>query len=285
MSRCATRSRIAREAAQPFLQRLGDRDRPVPAAGAADADGQVGLPFGDVLRDQELQQVQRVLQEVGGRLRPVQEAAHFLIAAGVRPQRRHEMRVRQEPHVEQQVGVDRNAVLEPEAQDRDDQPRAGRAAARDAGEDVPQLVHRHRRRVDDVVGHPADRLHRLALLADALDRGPIGRERMRPARFAEAPHQRRLCRLEEDEHRVEVPHVLQPPVDARKLLEQPAFADVDDDRGARDLAAGAQRQLGEHRQQRDRQVVDAEVAEVLERANRLRLARTRQAGEHDEPRA
>ena len=46
-----------------------------------------------------------------------------------RPQRRHEVRVRQEADVEQQVGVDRHAVLEAEAEERDDQPRARRGRA------------------------------------------------------------------------------------------------------------------------------------------------------------
>ena len=70
-----------------------------------------------------------------------------------------------------------------------------------------------------------------------------------------------------------------------KVLEQPALADVDDDGRARDLAAGAERQLGQHRQERDREVVDAEVPEVLERPDRLRLAGAGEPGQHDKPRA
>ena len=97
----------------------------------------------------------------------------------------------------------------------------------------------------------------------------VGRQRMRPPRFAEPAHERGLGGLEKDEHRVEAAHGLQATVDAGKVLEQPALADVDDDGGARDLAAGAERQLGQHRQERDREVVDAEVAEVLERPDRL----------------
>ena len=110
------------------------------------------------------------------------------------------------------------------------------------------------------------------------------RERMRPARLAESPHQRRLGRLEEDQDRVQVLAALELPVDPRELVQHLPFADVDDNRRARDLGAGSQRQLGEHRQQRDRQVVDAEIAEVLERADRLRLAGTREAGQHHESR-
>ena len=43
------------------------------------------------------------------------------IAPGPPPQRRHEMRVRQTAHVEHEIGVDRHAVLEAEAEERDDQ--------------------------------------------------------------------------------------------------------------------------------------------------------------------
>ena len=68
-----------------------------------------------------------MLEEVRRGLGAVEVAPHFAVAAGVRAQRRHEVRIGQEPDVEQQVGVDRNAVLEAEAQDRDDQPRARRA--------------------------------------------------------------------------------------------------------------------------------------------------------------
>ena len=176
-------------------------------------------------------------------------------------------------------------MLESEAHDRDHEPRARRPAARDACEHVAQLVHGHRRGVHDVVGHASHRLHRLALFADALDGGTVGRQRVRPARLAEPAHQGGLGRLEKDEHRIQAPHLLQATVDAREVREQLSLADVDDDGRARDLAAGAQRQLGQHRKQRDREVVDAEVPKVLERANRLRFARAREARQHDKPRA
>ena len=75
---------------------------------------------------------------------------------------------------------------------------------------------------------------------------------------------------------------LQLPVDARKLRQEAALAHVDDDRHLVEARILARRQLGHRRNQLRRQVVDAEVAEVLERADRLRLARARQAGQDDE---
>ena len=80
------------------------------------------------------------------------ERDHRPVAAGAPPQRRHEVRIRQAPDVEHQIGVDRHAVLEAEAEQRDDQAGPG-PIARQAHEELPQLVHRHVRRVDDLVGH------------------------------------------------------------------------------------------------------------------------------------
>ena len=77
-------------------------------------------------------------------------------------------------------------------------------------------------------------------------------------------------------------HLPQLAEDLRKRRDEAALPHVDDDRDLLDLAAGAQRQLGERGDERGRQVVDAEVAEILERADRLRLARARQSGEDDE---
>ena len=74
-----------------------------------------------------LQQVQRVLRGIHASPRAIEEAHHLLVAPGMRTKRRHEMRVRQKPDVEQQIQVDRNAVFEAEAQNRDDQLCAGRA--------------------------------------------------------------------------------------------------------------------------------------------------------------
>ena len=142
---------------------------------------------------------------------PLHERRDGAVAAGPPPQRRHEMRVRQAAHVEHQVGVDRHAVLVAEAEERH-RPAARATRSRDsAHEELPQLVDRHVRRVDDLVGHA--RGWRSAARArrgcPSLDR-PVRRERMRPPRLAEPPHERRVARLEEDQHRVEPRHLPQP---------------------------------------------------------------------------
>ena len=95
---------------------------------------------------------------------------------------------------------------------------------------------------------------------------------MWPAGLAEPADERRLGRLQKDQHRIQAAHRFEAPVDPRKIGQQFAFTHVDDDGRARDFASCAQCELCEHRQQGDRQVVDAEVPEILEGADRLRLA-------------
>ena len=107
---------------------------------------------------------------------------------------------------------------------------------------------------------------------------------MRTPRLAEPPDQHVVGRIEKDEHGIQVADALQAPVRARQFVQHLALAHVNDDRRARHLAAGPQRQLREHREQRHRQIVHAEVPEVLERADRLGFARPREPREDDEAR-
>ena len=90
------------------------------------------------------------------------------VAAGAPAQRRHEMRIRQAAHVEHQIGVDRHAVLEAEAEQRD-----RRAAARDRSRDSPMKNCRSSWTVMSDVSTIssamlADRVQARALVADAL---------------------------------------------------------------------------------------------------------------------
>ncbi len=221
-------------------------------------------------------------EEDAGVLEAIQELDDRPLAAGPLAQPRDEVRVGQEAHVEDQVGVERQPVLEPEAEERHRQRAGPRRPERAGHEGLAQLVDVHVGRVDDLVGDPPDRRQPGPLLAHALERRSMPGQRMRPARLAVAADQRRLAGFEEDQRRVEAGHRPQRLEHARELLEQRALAHVDHHRGLLDLGVRPQRQLGERRQQRDRQVVDAEVGEVLERAHRLRLAGAGQAGEDDE---
>jgi hypothetical protein len=87
-------------------------------------------------------------------------------------------------------------------------------------------------------------------------------------RFAEPPHQLGVAGFEKDQLGAQVLVGLQLAVGAREVADESRLAHVHDHRHAVVFAL-AFAQLGQHRQQRHRQIVDAVVAEVLEGANRL----------------
>ena len=220
------------------------------------------------------------VHEFPRRLVTFHERHHRPIAARTPAQRGHEMRIRQAPDVEDEIGVARQPVLVAEAQQRQHQLRRP-AAARQRHEELAQLVDGHVGRVDDFVGELPDGAHARPLVADAFGHRPIVCERVRTPGLAEPSDERVVTGLEEDQHRIEARHRPQAREDLRKRRQQVFLTDVDDDRDLVDLSA-AQRQLRQRRNERRRKVVDAEVPEVFERANRLGLSGSREAGQNDE---
>ncbi len=161
---------------------------------------------------------------------------------------------------------------------------SGRGASRSrdsAEEDLPQLVHGEVGGVDDLVGHGADAGHLPPLEGDGVADRLLGRQRMRPPGLAEAAVQHRVAGLEEDERRRHVGGGAQPGEGRRERREEPPLADVDHDRDpGQGLLFAVQRV--QVRQQRQRQVVDAVVAQVLDGVDGLRLPRARQPGDDQE---
>ena len=182
------------------------------------------------------------------------------------------MRVGQEAHVEEQVGVDGDAVLVAERDDGEDDVGAARVLDQVLVEARLELVDGDVARVDDEVGALAQAGEALALLADAVDDAAAGRQRVAAARLLEAAHQRLVGGLEEHERVLDAALVQL----VEQLLQAPevlAAADVADDGDAVDLAALAAEQVDERGHQLRRQVVHAEPAGVLERVHGLGLAR------------
>ena len=135
-------------------------------------------------------------------------------------------------------------------------------------------VHHH-------VGALAQRRQQLALGADPLDDPPLRRQRVAAAGLLVAVEQGLLVGLEEEHRRlqavgVEVVEHLQ------QVVEVLAAAHVGDDRGALDAAALVAEELAEAVDHPRRQVVDAEVAAVLEGGDRLRLPGPGVAGDDDQ---
>ena len=171
--------------AQVVRCRLGDRDAAVLAARAADGDSELLLALGDVARHDAVEQRLPADHEILGLLAVHDEVAHGGVEARQRTQLGIVVGVRQEAHVDHQVGVDRGAVLEAERVDRDGQSGAFLARSEQRADRRLELWREHRGGVDDVMGALAQREQQVALALDALgDGGAVGAERMAaPARL------------------------------------------------------------------------------------------------------
>src|SRR5262249_14425067 len=102
------------ESLEVRAERFDERDGPVAGAGAADRDRQVRLAFPLVERKQEAHEVLEPGHELAALVVRQHELRGRRVASVQRAQALHEMRVRQESHVEHEVGVVRQPVLEAE---------------------------------------------------------------------------------------------------------------------------------------------------------------------------
>src|SRR5438270_1448047 len=238
------------------------------AARAADAHGQVALPFRPVLRNQELQQRLQAGEELLCR-RPLQ---HPVRDPGVRPWMRleslDEVRIREEPHVEHQVARLRDPVAEPEAEQGHVQLVVLPRSAEPRRDRVAQLVHVHSRGVEDLVRQRAELGQHAPLLRDAFLDAAVRAERMPPPGFRETPDEHVVGAVEEDHLELVAfaPHLLD---GARRRVQEAPLPRVDHDGETLHLVAGAVTdQLQQLGQEHDGEVVDAEEPEVLERLGR-----------------
>src|SRR5687767_10804970 len=89
--------------------------------------------------------------------------------------------------------------------------------------------------------------------------------------------------FEKDETRLDARHALQSSIDLREFLQEPTFAHVGDDSDAFESGVAAADELRERGNQLAGQVVDAEISEVFERPDGVRLPGTREPGHDHEP--
>ena len=92
----------------------------MPAAGRSNGDRQIALcllPRTWGIR--KFQQINQPCQQLAGSPVVFHELDDHPIAAGLRAQPGHEMRVREKTHVEREIGVHWDAVFEAEAHDGD----------------------------------------------------------------------------------------------------------------------------------------------------------------------
>src|SRR3989440_8521094 len=90
---------------------VGDHDRAVVAPRAPHGNGQVVAALLDVAGQQEPEQVPHPGEELPGRLLPEHVAAYPAVQAGEGPELLHPVGVREEADIEDQVGVEGDAVL------------------------------------------------------------------------------------------------------------------------------------------------------------------------------
>src|SRR5687768_8570257 len=105
--------------------------------------------------------------------------------AGKVLQRSVEIRVRQVPHIEQQIEIARISKLVTEADDADLQRRRIRRRAEFLNDQSSESMNRMLRRIDDKVGGPAYLFHRFPLRTDRPQQTFPGIRRVWPASFGE----------------------------------------------------------------------------------------------------
>src|SRR4029077_14095238 len=157
----------------------------VPAAGATERNGEVAFSFADIVRHQIDEQALNALEEFTGLGKGTDVTADLGILAGVFAQPRHEVRVREEAHVEDEIRIGGHAIAIAEADERN-QHGALIGILEALGNEMAKFMYVEFRRVDDNVGEFADGLHELALVPQAFAHGKMFAEGVRAARLAVA---------------------------------------------------------------------------------------------------
>ncbi len=188
----------------------------------------------------------------------------------------HEVRVVEKPHVENQIRIDRRAVLESERDEPDAHSRHFAGARTEARHDAAtQIVNGQHGRVDDVRRSGAERRKPVAFEPHAIEHGeraPLGlglrdgRQRVRAPGLAESPEQRLVGGVEKEQRDLTRRGGRERVEPGADVAQEAAHANVDAQRDEAHPSRVARRQrFGEHG---GRQVVDAEKAEILQRAQR-----------------
>src|ERR1039458_5014247 len=135
-------------ATQAARYRFGNHHGTMLAAGASEGQREIALALVDVVRQQEEQHVRYAVEKLP-RLRKAHDVVLDLrVFAGQVPKLRHEVRVGKEPHIEDQIRVQRHAILVSETNRRDQQILAVALANKLVLDIRAQFVHVEFRRVD-----------------------------------------------------------------------------------------------------------------------------------------
>ena len=251
-------------APQTLGQRFGNRDAAVLAARAADADGRVAAAFVQVALDDGLQECHRPIEKVLGPRLGQHIVTDRLVPPGQRLQLGHPEGIGEESQVEDEVGVQGDAVLETEGHDGDAE--SGAAVIADHRTDLAsQLVHVETRGVEDHICLGSQLAQQLALGLDTVEEASTTLQRVRSTHALEAPDEGLVGGVEKEQLRA--PRTFfQGDQRVVKLVEELLGPDVDDRREFERHPSPA-RLLPEHDQggeQLRRQIVDDVPAAVLQ---------------------
>src|SRR6185437_11574479 len=147
-----------------FGEALGKVNRAVPAAGAADRDGQVTLVLAFESRQPCVEETLDVSKILYYETLPIEEFADGRVLARKRAQARVPVRVGQAARVEHEIAVGRQAAAVGEGFEH--QREGARGGAEIGGDAAPQLVHVAVAGVDRTVGNRKQRAQAAAFLGD-----------------------------------------------------------------------------------------------------------------------
>src|SRR5664279_122413 len=106
---------------QPLAHLFRNHHGAVLPSGAPKRDGEITLPFRNIVGQKEEQHVSSSLQKLGGLRELPDVGCDLWVLACKAAEFRDEMRIRQKTHVEDKIRFERHAVLESKADARDQQ--------------------------------------------------------------------------------------------------------------------------------------------------------------------
>ena len=263
----------------PIIEMLGDEDAAVHAARAANGNDELTLALLHVLRQEERNQPIKLLLkllcdiprlDIGGDLRD---------GAALIPQRIDVERIRQEAHIKDKVGIERNAVLKPEREDIHVHLDISAGCIVVLSNDVAQLGFAQVRRIDQLGCTRTERGKLPALTRHPLRDPCLGSERMWAACLLVAAYDHVVGRLHKEQLVGYIPRV-EFAKDADKVVEELAAARIHHNRRAADLAMRLTAEIDEFRNKDRWQIVHAEIAQILHIAGGERFSAARQS-RHD----
>ena len=249
----------------------------MPAAGASDPDGKVGLSFGEVSGEQIFQQVGHLREEGSERCITRDKCADCSILTRLRRELFHVVRVPQEPNVEKQIEIGRHAEFESERNECHLEPN-GPIAEKCRRDPFFERARREAGCIDDDVRPLAQRGEHAPIRVDCFAQGPRTRMRMTAASLAEAAHEQIVGRIQKENVRfVCFRHAIDC---GGRIAELVAAAKVERDRH---IARGRAFERGyDGIKNNRRQVFDTVEAQILKGFYCLAQARTGEARHEDD---